>query len=98
MGVHSSGEERLVHKPMERFFPSPTKGEGRLPRLAKGQVDALAAHQGVLAVGKRGDAVEEQPRRSAPYHDIAMLQPVAARFVGRARLEGGLIRPQRVPP
>ena len=36
---------------------------------------------GVLAVGERRDAVKEQPRRSAPYHDVAMLQPVTARLV-----------------
>src|SRR5947208_4139854 len=37
-------------------------------------VDALPAQQGVFALGQRRDAVEEQPRRPAPYRDIAMLQ------------------------
>src|SRR5687768_16324435 len=43
------------------------------PRLAKSQVDALAAQQRVHAVGERGDAVKEQPRRPAPHHDVAVL-------------------------
>ena len=34
-------------------------------RLAKCEIDALAAEHGVLAVGERGDAVEEQARRAA---------------------------------
>ena len=41
----------------------------------------LAAHQGMLAVGERGNAVKEQPRRPAPYDDIAMCQPKFLGFV-----------------
>src|SRR5260370_23846561 len=55
--------------------PSPTRGEGKKRmsmRLAEGQVDALTAQQMMFAVGERRDAVKEQPRRAAPYHDIAM--------------------------
>ena len=52
--------------------------ESKSARLAERQVDALAAHQRVLAVGERRDAVKEQPRRPAPDHDVAMLQPEAA--------------------
>ena len=40
---------------------SPTRGEGRSSRLAKSQVDALAAHQRMFAIGERGYAVKEQP-------------------------------------
>ena len=36
---------------------------------------------GMLAVGERRDAVKGQPRRPAPHHDIAMLEPKAARLV-----------------
>ena len=50
-------------------------------RFAERQVDALAAQQGVLAVGERRDAVKDQPRRAAPDRDIAMLQPEALRLV-----------------
>src|SRR5882672_8734906 len=52
------------------------------PCLAKSQVDALAAHQRVYAIGKRRNAVKEQPRRAAPDHDVAMLQPVTPCLVG----------------
>src|SRR5260370_14682957 len=50
-------------------------------RFAKRQIDALPAQQRVLAVGERRDAVKPQPRRPAPYRDIAMLQPEPARLV-----------------
>src|SRR5260370_7410170 len=50
-------------------------------RFAKRQIDALPAQQGMLAVGERRDAVKPEPRRPAPYRDIAMLQAEAARFV-----------------
>ena len=36
----------------------------------------------MLAVGKRGYAVKEQPRRATPNDHVAMLQPIAAWFVG----------------
>src|SRR5215207_8722664 len=62
--------------------PSPTRGEGRSPRSSKSQVDALAAHQRVLAIGERRHAVKEQPRRPAPDHDVTMLQTVTHRLVG----------------
>src|ERR1700761_1675980 len=48
-----------------------------LSRLAESQIDALAAEQRVLAIGERRHTMEEQPRRAAPDHDIAVLQPVA---------------------
>src|SRR5580658_8040265 len=47
----------------------------RSPRLADCEIDALPAQQGMLAVGQWCDAVKRQPRRAAPYRDIAMLQP-----------------------
>src|SRR6187431_2734966 len=34
------------------------------PRLAESEVDALATHQRVLAIGERRHAMKEQPRRS----------------------------------
>src|SRR5260370_4932229 len=52
-----------------------------LARLAKGQIDALAAQHGVFAIGQRRDTVEEQPRRPAPYRDVGMVQPKATRLV-----------------
>src|SRR2546426_10551380 len=67
---------------MERPFPSLLVGEGGSPRFSKSQVDALAAHDSMFAIGKRGYAVEEQPRRAAPDHDVAVLQPVTVRLVG----------------
>src|SRR5579863_320906 len=51
------------------------------PHLPERQVDTLPAHQRMLAVGKRRDAVKVEPRRAAPYSDVAMLQPEPARFV-----------------
>src|SRR5229473_42053 len=51
-------------------------------RLAEGQIDALAAQQSMLAIGERRDTVKEQPRRPAPHHDIAVLEPVSLRLVG----------------
>ena len=61
-------------------------------RHAEGQINALAAQQIVLAVGERCHPMKEQPRRSTPHHDIAMLQPKAAacpsapvRLTGRSR-------------
>ena len=53
----------------------------RPSRFAKRQIDALPAQQRMLAVGERRDAVKHKPRRPAPYHDIAMLEPKAARLV-----------------
>src|ERR1700730_736110 len=50
-------------------------------RPAKRQIDALPADKRVLAIGKRSDAVEEQPRRPAPHHDVAMRQPISLRLV-----------------
>src|SRR5580700_7031913 len=35
----------------------------------------------MLTVGERRDAMKEKPGRPAPYHDIAMLQPIASRLV-----------------
>src|SRR6185437_14413343 len=52
-----------------------------LASLAKRQIDALAAKQRVLAIGKRRDAVKNEARWPAPDHDIAMLQAVAHRLV-----------------
>src|SRR5687767_14896894 len=43
------------------------------PRFSKSQVDALAAHDRVFAIGERRHAVKEQPRRAAPNHDVAVL-------------------------
>jgi hypothetical protein len=57
----------MNHKPwepaMERPFPSPLVVEGRRPspRFSKSQVDALTAHDSMLAVGERGYAMKEQP-------------------------------------
>src|SRR5438132_13657144 len=67
---------------MERPFPSLLVGEGGSPRFSKSQVDTLAAHDSMSAIGERGYAVEEQPRRAAPDHDVAVLQPVTVRLVG----------------
>ncbi len=39
----------------------------------------------MFAVGERRYAAKEQPRRAAPDHDVAMLQPVAVRLVGAFR-------------
>src|SRR6478609_5012715 len=73
------------------IFPLPSPGEHRpdetsmgsrkpaSARFSKRQVDALAAQNGVLGVGKRGYAVKEQPRRPAPHDDVAMSQP---KFLG----------------
>src|SRR5436190_17652773 len=64
--------------------PSPTRGEGKRStsaRFSKRQVDALAAQNGVFAIGERGYAVKEQPRRPAPYDDVAMGQPKSSRLV-----------------
>src|SRR3954449_4749254 len=74
-----------------RIDQSAPPGKGS-PRLSKSQVDALPSEQRVFAVGKRRYAMEKQPRRPAPYHDIAMLQPVALRLVaafGAAEHEDG---------
>src|SRR5580704_17314577 len=53
----------------------------RSPRLAEREIDALPAQHGLLAVGQWCDAVKRQPRRAAPYRDVAMLQPKPVRFV-----------------
>src|SRR6201982_4176107 len=52
-----------------------------LTRFSKRQVDTPATEQGMLAVGERRDAVKEHPRRPAPHHDVAVLQPKALRPV-----------------
>src|SRR2546428_3501004 len=52
------------------------------PRFSESQVDTLAAHDSMSAIGERGYAVEEQPRRAAPDHDVAVLQPVTVRLFG----------------
>ena len=48
----------------------------------------------MLAIGERGDAMKEQPRRAAPDHDVAMLQPVtfglSARFAPPNRKIAGI--------
>src|SRR5581483_1980766 len=49
--------------------------------LAKRQIETLRSHHGVIAFGERRDAVIEQPRRSAPHRDIAMLEAKAPRLV-----------------
>jgi hypothetical protein len=51
------------------------------PHLSEGQIDALPAHQWVLAVGKRSDTVKGEPSRTAPYCDVAMLQAEPACLV-----------------
>src|SRR5689334_2568916 len=70
-----------VLSPWLRSGPSPRTRQD-LTGLPKGQIDALAAHHRVLAVGQRRDTVKEQPGRPAPYRDVAMLQPKPARLVG----------------
>src|SRR5664279_6431124 len=66
-------------------------------RLAERQIDTLPAGQCVLTVRQRGYAVKGQPGRAAPYHDVAMLEPVPARSVAALRSaeqeDGG--QPQR---
>ena len=37
----------------------------------------MAAQQGVLALRERRDAMKGKPRRPAPHHDVAMLEPEA---------------------
>jgi hypothetical protein len=51
-------------------------------RLAEGQIDALVAQQIVFTVRKRRDTVKEQPRRSAPHHDVTVFKPISPRLVG----------------
>src|SRR5437762_1225819 len=53
----------------------------RLQRLAEGQVDAAAAGQRVIAVGERLDAMIGEPRRPAPHHHVAALEPIPGRPV-----------------
>ena len=83
VGIHPSGEERLATWNASSLLPQ--VGEGRSPRFSESQVDALTAHDSVFAVGERRYAVKEQPRRAAPDHDVAMLQPVTVRLVGALR-------------
>ena len=52
-----------------------------LTGLAEGQVDAAAAEQDMLAAGQWRDAVEDQPRRSAPHHDVPMFKAIARGLV-----------------
>ncbi len=53
-------------------------------RSTKGQVEASAAGELVLALAQRVDAVEVQARRAAPHDDVAMLETHPTRPV-RAR-------------
>src|SRR5215212_1225227 len=53
----------------------------RSARLAKRQIYALPAYQGVLAVHERRDTVKGKPRRSAPHRHVAMLNAKAVWFV-----------------
>jgi hypothetical protein len=43
-----------------------------LQRLTQGEVEALAAEGGVVAVLQRKDAVVEEPRGATPDDDVAM--------------------------
>jgi hypothetical protein len=65
----------------------PPNGERRetLRRFSECQIDTLPARQGVLAVRKRCDAVKHKPRRPAPHHDVAMVEPEPARLVAALR-------------
>src|SRR6266478_198109 len=75
----STGQQSSVYD--APAFPPRKKDNTALARLPKCQIDALPAQQRVLAVSERRDAVKGEPRRPAPYRDIVMLHPKAARFV-----------------
>ena len=50
-------------------------------RPTKGQIEARAAGKRVMALAKRVDAVEMQPRGAAPHDHVAMLERDPARPV-----------------
>ena len=53
----------------------------RRSRSAKCQVEAILRSQRVFAPGQCVDAMESHPRRTAPDHDVTVMECVAARAI-----------------